>query len=110
MEQLTIFDAMAAQRLAEQGLARAGRDKNVLLARAKQVAVTLAKRHPERTVTMDDVCAELFAEGIDSSALGNAAGSTFRGKGWRHTGRVVRSKRPLSHARTIGVWEWIGEI
>lgn len=109
MTQTTIFDAIAANRLAAEGLSAAGRDKQVLLARAKQIAIRIATSRADRTVTMDDVCEALFNEGIDPSALGNAAGSTFKcSRHWRYTGQTVKCRRPSSHGRLLRVWEFIG--
>lgn len=107
-EQTTIFDAIAARRLAEEGLAVAGRDKNVLLARAKQIARRIALGKFERTATMDEVHAAMQAEGIDSSKLGNAAGSTFKGTDWQFVGHI-RCQLVTSHGRFNKVWRYLGE-
>lgn len=108
MTQDTIFDAITARRLAEEGLAVAGRDKNVMLARAKQIARRIALSKFDRTATMDEVHAAMQAEGIDSSKLGNAAGSTFKGGDWEFV-EHVRSKLITGHGRFNMVWRYIGK-
>lgn len=108
MTQTTIFDAIAARRLADEGLAVAGRDKNVLLERAKQIARRIALSRFDRTVTMDDVHAAMQAEGIDGSMLGNAAGSTFKGGDWQFVDHV-RCKLASGHGRFNKVWRYIGK-
>ena len=57
------------------------------------------------TVTMDTVSLEMQARGLHPEMLGNAAGSVFRGKDWRFTGRWEKSARVSNHARVNRVWE-----
>lgn len=106
-EQSTIFDQIAARRLADQGIERAARGKGAVLELARRGAVEIARSRSSHTVTADDVQAWLVGKGIDEGTLGNAAGSVFRGSRWRYTGRTVKSQRPASHGRLIRVWELI---
>lgn len=75
--------------------------------RAKTIALELGKTM--RYVHIDLVQTELQKIGI-AQLLGNAAGSVFRGKDWRDTGRVVRSTRPETNRRKVTVWEYQGPV
>jgi hypothetical protein len=58
--------------------------------------------------TADDVQRVLIEQGISPHALGNAAGSLFRGGDWEWTGRRVKSARVHAHANELKVWRYVG--
>lgn len=101
--QSDLFDAVEAERLKEEGIARAVEwtQKDVLA-----YAQSAAYLHAERfgTVTVDDVYQRLIMWKYDPSLLGNAAGSIFRGKSWEFTGEWRKSTRTTNHGRYIRVW------
>lgn len=105
--QSTIFDAIAANQAAEQGIALAAKN-NPLLAVAKQKAIELGRRHI--FVTADDVQRALIDAGYPEGQLGNAAGSVFRNKNhWIDTERTVKSLRAKRHRALIRVWQYVGK-
>jgi hypothetical protein len=91
------FDLRLGRRAKEAGMNLAAANKSDLLERARTIAISIASRKGE--VTADDVVAEL------GESLGNAAGSLFRGKQWRFTGRWRQSPRASNHAHQNRVWE-----
>jgi hypothetical protein len=97
---MTMSDALEAQRRRNAGLAAAENGREWLLDQAQRCARQACSAFGE--VTSDDVASFMSARGLDYSALGNAAGSVFKGMAW--TGRVVRSERPSTHGRIIRVW------
>lgn len=97
---MTMSDALEAQRRRNAGMAAAENGREWLLAQAQRCARESATVYG--TVTADDVAVWMANRGMDYSALGNAAGSVFKGMEW--TGRVVRSERPSTHGRIIRVW------
>lgn len=99
-------DGLAEQaKLAGMDEAAANKVSLLTFARGIAVGIAIASRRP---VTADDVQAALVACGIDERALGNAAGSLFRGPLWRFTGQRVRSVREHSHANEIKCWAFVG--
>ena len=84
-----------------QGLSRASLSRKELLCAAKMFAHAIAQKRG--SCTIDDVQAELEAQGFTSADLGNAAGGVFRGKDWECVGSR-QSKRVSAHARRILVW------
>lgn len=105
----SLFDALASESARERGMATAASNRRELLATARALAVEIARRREDRCVTADDVQRALVERGVGIHELGNAAGSLFKGKGWRATGRYVKSQRVHAHANRIAVWEWVGE-
>lgn len=97
---MTMSDALEAQRRRNAGMAAAENGREWLLAQAQRCARHAAQVYG--TVHADDVAIWMANRGMDYSALGNAAGSVFRGMEW--TGQVVRSERPSTHGRIIRVW------
>lgn len=95
------------EQLKQAGMERAAQSKESLLRYAQDLAVRIAEGRPDRCVTADDVQAALRAEGISQHALGNAAGSLFRGKRWQWTGRRVKSVRDVAHANELKVWRLV---
>jgi hypothetical protein len=81
-------------------MAAAKNGREWLLAEARRAARNACSVYGE--VHADDVAIWMANRGMDYAALGNAAGSVFRGMEW--TGRVVRSERPSTHGRILRVW------
>jgi hypothetical protein len=102
----TIFDAIASAEAKEAGMLQAADNKAGLLTFARTLAVEVAKARPDRCISADDVQAALVARGVSDHALGNAAGSLFRGEGWTFTGRYVQSARVGAHRNLLRVWRW----
>lgn len=75
---------------------------------ARNLAVSLAKQNPARTVTIDWVQDELAKLGFTSSDLGNAAGIVFKGNQFKNTGMTAKSVRPGNNHRRITVWQYVG--
>lgn len=98
---MNLFDAVEAERRKEAGMARAAAARPELLALAREVASWLCA--VRGTVTSDDVAYRMAELGHDYDALGNAAGSVFRG-GFEWTGEVRSSERASTHGRVIRVW------
>lgn len=97
---MELFNYMEAQRRRNAGLAAAENGREWLLAQAQRLARESCDINGE--ATSDDVAMMMASRGLDYGALGNAAGSVFKGMEW--TGRVVRSERPSTHGRIIRVW------
>lgn len=97
---MELFNYMEAQRRRNAGMAAAENGRAWLLAQAQRCARHAAQVYG--TVHADDVAIWMANRGMDYSALGNAAGSVFKGMEW--TGQVVRSERPSTHGRIIRVW------
>jgi hypothetical protein len=76
---------------------------------ARQVAVEAALHNHYKRVNMDVVQKALAERGIDSTVLGNAAGSVFSGKDWKNTQTTVKSEREGNRGRRIIVWEYVGD-
>jgi hypothetical protein len=76
---------------------------------ARNLAVQLAQANPVRRINIDAVQIELAKLGIDSTALGNAAGQIFKGDQFQNTGETVNSTRPGNRGRRVKVWEYVGE-
>lgn len=105
--QRELFDAAASEAGKEAGMARAADGRRDLLEYARRTAVGIALSRPDRTCTADDVQRLLHEQGVGVHALGNAAGSLFRG-GWEWTGRWVKSERKHAHANLLRVWKYVG--
>lgn len=100
--QNSLFDAIESQRHADVGMNIAAENNAVLLTRAREIAKEIANKQGE--VTADDVQMKLIEEGHHPHALGNAAGSLFRGREWEWTGKMVKSARIHAHANKLNVW------
>ena len=101
MTQLTLqFDAAKSDAAKTRGMAIAAAD-NEVLAKAQEVALWLG-RHG-KAISADDVYHSLVILGIKPSQLGPAAGSIFKGQGWKCVG-WVKSTRVSNHARMIRSW------
>ena len=97
------FDVAAGEARKEAGIALAMTEREELLCIARCAAVEIASR--KGSATFDDVYLLMFIRGWHPERLGNAAGSVFRGKQWRFTGRWEKSARVSNHARVNRVWE-----
>lgn len=97
-----------SQAAKEAGMQQASANKASLLAYARGVAVELARARSDRLVTADDVQQELVNRGVSAHALGNAAGSLFKGDDWQWTGRWVMSRRVHAHRNPLRVWRYAG--
>jgi len=85
-----------------QGLSRASLSRKELLCAAKMFAHAIAQKRG--SVTIDDVQAELVANGFSSEDLGCAAGALFISKEWECVG-FKKSTRTSNRARRILVWK-----
>ena len=103
--QTDLFDLMEGERLKEDGMSAAAYSKEELLAKARAIARSAAAAHPQRTCHADIVKQRMEEEGLPD--LGNAAGSIFRGKEWRFTGRWIKSSRVSRHANENKLWYFI---
>lgn len=99
-----LFDHVEAQARKTRGMSLAAEKRNPLLGRVQAVAVEVARR--KGCITADDVTFEMLR--LDPhyrpEALGNAAGSIFKGKRWQWTGEVLPAIRVESHGRLLRVW------
>lgn len=89
------------------GMKRAKRKRSLVLQQAKLIAGRIAARRQSRECSIDDVYEymENVYEGLHfhPRALGNAAGSVFKGSEWEFV-RFEPSTRPSNHGRIIRVW------
>lgn len=99
-----LFDAAASAQAKEAGMLQAATNKASLLEHARGRARAIARSRANREVTADDVARALEADGISVFALGNAAGSLFRGAEWEWTGRWQPSERVHAHRNPLRVW------
>lgn len=106
--QTSFFDPPTGQQAKEQARDRVERSRPHLLSLAREQAVALARRDPERTCTIDQVRAAMGRLGIGDAEFATIAGVVFRGKDWQWTGRRVRSKRAEAHANEQRVWQYVG--
>jgi len=98
------FNAAAADLRKEWGMGLAADAKKELLADCRAAVVAAALRRADRTATADDSARYLISVGLPADALGNAAGSLFRGDDWEWTGRLQNSERESNHAHSNKVW------
>lgn len=96
-----LFDAIAAEEAKQSGMKQAAENKPALLKYARRLAEEEAARLGD--ITMDDVARALQDKGISIFALGNTAGSVFRGKQWECVG-TRKSIRIHSHGNLLRVW------
>jgi hypothetical protein len=99
---LPLFDRAASIAAKDEGINRAADNKASLLAFARKQAIEVAREKGE--ITMDDVAKRLVEKGVSVFALGNAAGSLFKGKQWQWTGRYRKSERVHAHSNPLKVW------
>ncbi len=99
----SLFDSVEADRLKEEGMARAVSPeyRRILVGNAKHVAHQIALFRGE--VTIDDVHHWMTMRMLSPQFLGNGAGSIFRGKSWECVG-WKKSTRISNHSRMIRIW------
>lgn len=102
---LPLFDLSASLAARDKGMQQAADNNASLLKFARKLAVEIAEK--KGTVTMDDIAFALHSRGISIFALGNAAGSVFRGKQWQFTGQLVKSVREHSHGNLLRCWRLV---
>ncbi len=101
MTQLSItFDSQRAEKLAEEGIAKAEARRSEEVAFARDIAEGLLLAHGE--ITADDVQQTL--EGLGKPRLGNAAGSVFKDKRFVWTGKTAKSSAVARHGGLIRIW------
>ena len=89
----------------EEGLALAAANRAELLAIGRTLVKQAALGNCNREATADDAALGLSNMGFSANALGNAAGSLFRGKEWEFTGQWSPSRRVSNHAHQNRVWK-----
>lgn len=97
-----LFDAALSDAERIRGMEDAAVSRAATLGVARGVALGLAMHGEE--ITADDVVKVMVDQGFDVHALGNAAGSLFRGDGWQWTGRYKNSTRVHAHSNPLRVW------
>ena len=103
MTQPTLFDPIRADAEKVWGMGLAAERRGELLGIVQEYLASLARLRRDRIVTADDGYAFLERSHFNLGALGNAAGSLFRGKEWQCVG-WVKSTRVSNHARMIRRW------
>ena len=102
MTQLSItFDSKRAEKLAEEGIAKAEANQQENVALARDFAEDHARLYG--TVTADDV--RRHFDNLDLPWLGPAAGSLFKDSRFEFTGRYVKSSAVARHGGLIRVWK-----
>jgi hypothetical protein len=101
------FDISEGESRKVAGIALASLERDELLLLAQVAAIGIANR--KGSATYDDVFLAMQELGLHPERLGNAAGSVFRGKQWRFTGRWEKSARVSNHARVNRVWELVDD-
>jgi hypothetical protein len=101
---LPLFDRDESERQRDIGMAKAAASRDDVLRRAREIAIVLAAARPDG-ITSDDVTRALVREGYTPDDLGSAAGSVFKTKDFRWTGRVSTSSRVARHGGIQRIWE-----
>lgn len=104
------FDEALGQALKAEGIERAATAREDVLALGRELVRKAALRRPERTATADDAAFGFHVHGLPEDALGNAAGSLFRGKEWEFTGAWSPSKRTSNHGHQNRVWRLVARV
>ena len=102
---MSFHDSLGEQ-LRLDGMQQAAGNSKEQLDTARRVAVQIAKRRVDRTVTADDV-GRVLKEVYGIDTLGPAAGSLFKTKDWEWTGQWRKSKRVTNHSRMLRVWRLV---
>ena len=105
----TVFNRSLGMARKEYGMERAAEARAELLAQCRAAVKAAALRRADRTATADDSSRFLESIGLPAESLGNAAGSLFRGRGWRKTGQTRNSERASNNAHANFVWEYTGD-
>jgi hypothetical protein len=98
------FNQAASEKLKEQGMAIAAKNKSNLLDEARNIALQICPIGGR--ITADDVFSEMEKRQLPVS-LGAASGSLFKTARWRFTGDRKKSAKVSNHSREIKVWERI---
>ena len=102
-----LWDLTEGERRRDRGIALASIPRADLLEQARVAAVAVAQSRSSREASIDDVKRRMEDDGIDPSALENAAGAVFRGSMWSDTGKRVQSERTAARAREIRIWRLV---
>ena len=97
------FDATLAEHFRSQGMTKSASAHQALLAQVRVALVKIACSRESRCVTADDAQLWLVEHGYSPGALGNAAGSLFRGSEWSLVS-YRPSERTSRHRNRVGVW------
>ena len=101
------FNLVEGDRRKRRGKDLAALPRDYELGVARQVALMLALRDPERETDAARVMEHLSLNHAHI-ALGNAAGSIFTGAfaglRWEFSGKWIKSNRVSAHSRMIRVW------
>ena len=105
---MDLFDWAEGNARKEHGMQLAESNRQSDLDLARSIAVELATRAADRTITADDV-GRVLKRRHDIDSLGPAAGSLFKGDQWKWTGEYRKSVRTTNHGRMLRVWKLITE-
>lgn len=99
------FDAKLAARYKREAMAAAASSPahQELLNLLRPALRAIALGRSDRCVTADDAQAWLLEHGYEPGALGNAAGSIFKGGEWTLEGYTM-SARISRHRNRVGIW------
>jgi hypothetical protein len=102
----TEFDPVLAERFKREAMSAAASSPahQELLNLLRPALIGIALSRSERTATADDASRWLAEHGYEPGALGNAAGSLFRGGNWKLVG-YLPSERTSRHRNRVGVWQ-----
>ena len=101
------FDLSAGVAAREAGMAQAAMNRSEILDIARRLIRQAALGRVDRTATADDASEGLARMGFPANALGNAAGSLFRGKDWQFTDQWSPSHRITNHGHQNRVWRLV---
>lgn len=102
---MNLFDLAESSERKDVGMELAAVAKQAVLETARRVAISLAMCKADKTTDSDEVGRYLAS--LDLPPLGPAAGSIFKDKRWRFTGKRILSTRVTNHRREIKVWELV---
>jgi hypothetical protein len=99
------FDPALAERFKREAMAAAASSPahQELLRLLRPALVRIALSRSDRSVTADHAQQWLVEHGYSPAALGNAAGSLFRGGQWELVGYRM-SARVSRHCNRVGIW------
>src|ERR1700692_754732 len=103
----TAFDSELAERFKQEAIAASASSPahRELLRVLRPALIVIALSRSDRTATADDASRWLAEHGYEPGALGNAAGSLFRGGNWKLVG-YSKSDRVSRHRNRVGIWRW----
>jgi hypothetical protein len=97
-----LFDYAEGMKQRDKGMELAALNRAEILQKAKEIAVEIALRHPEKLCNIDMV--RSLMDHRELGDLGMAAGSVFKGKHWEFAG-TMKTRRISSHGRNISIWK-----